>query len=116
MIPREMTSIMQLNPDFSLAKGEAKKHGSRPAAETVWSVKSISQSEDFETNLDEFTRFLYPYLPALKQLAPRCKIEFDCIVEIQHGEEVPPLGCTKQAIRFLAEVNGEFNIDLYCLD
>lgn len=115
----EITNLLNITPTKIYVKGQKRNVTSNALIkENGWLLNSpLSVYSEFEDQMDSLLALLEPNLDALKLVSKKYYCEFSCAIFIyfNNDESTPSMHLTSQHLKFMNELNIEFDTDLYCL-
>lgn len=113
LLPDEITKIVGIRPDKSVAKGMYHGGKTLPAKRTEWQIESgLDRSASLAQHVPVLLQKLGPMAESIKSLATssNCDITFSCVV---YSDKSPPLYFEPKWVSDIAKLGAALDIDLY---
>jgi hypothetical protein len=121
--PDEMTKLLGLTPQITGKQGEEYSIGPSKRIKRIWEYnhwefeyKKITTEYIGEFISSFFEEIIKPRLGILKKISKKCPTMRLVVVQYYYDSCNPGYNLTKEQIKMLAEINGEIEFDIYCLN
>lgn len=121
--PDKMTEFLNLTPRITGRKGKEYYVGPSNKLKKIWEYnhweyesKKITNEYIGEFISSFFEEIIKPRLEILKKISKKCPTIRLVIVQYYYDSCNPGYNLTKEQIKLLAEINGEIEFDIYCLN
>jgi hypothetical protein len=121
--PDKMTEFLSLTPEITGKKGEDYYVGPSKSLKRVWEYnhweyefKKITSEYIGVVISSFFDEIIKPRLGILKKISKKCPTIRLVVVQYYYDDCNPGYNLTKEQIKILAEIKGEIELDIYCLN
>jgi hypothetical protein len=121
--PDKMTEFLGLTPQITGKKGEEYYVGPSKRLKKVWEhnhweyeFKKITSEYIGKVISSFFEEIIKPRLAILKKISKKCPTVRLVVVQYYYDSCNPGYNLTKEQIKMLAEIKGEIEFDIYCLN